>query len=355
MKKIKALLCMVLCMCLLPSLASAAGTSEGSCGENLTWKLNWMGTLTISGTGDMADYGADSPPWYSEKDKIKEILIGNGVTSIGSYAFHECPNLTKVDFPRSLEKIGNGAFRACGFTTLKIPVGVKKIGEHSFLLCRSLVDLTIPESVEIIDNLAFEYCTALKTARLPKSIKKMGYSVFRFCESLKDVYYAGNEEDWNSAKIEKGWAHLSGEYTFHFGSRISDKQLIFTIGDKTVFVNGEPVENDVAPQIVNGRTMLPVRFLSENLGSYVYWDPRAGVVTIIDDPTGRSLVLTIGSEEAVINHPLIHPSGNYVVPLDAPAFLQDGRTFLPIRFITEALGCYVEWTPETQQVMIERY
>ncbi len=354
MKRIKGLVCMGLCMCVLMSIAPlAVMASGGSCGENITWELDEAGTLTLSGSGDMDDYTLQNAPWHSDVEKIKKVVIGEGITSVGDYSLMDCKNLTEIVFPKTLEEIGVRAFSSCAIKTLVLPLGLKKIGGFAFLVCESLESVTIPEGVEEIDDFAFEYCTALTTVKLPKSLKKMGMCVFRICESLKDVYYAGSEEDWNNAKIEHNWAFRAGEYTFHYNSINSDKQIILTIGQKTALVNGEVVENDVAPQIVNGRTMLPIRFLAETLGADVYWDGTTGVVSIIESirdkmvKVKKSIVLKIGSDEAVVD--------NEIVMLDAPAFVQDGRTFLPVRFITEELGCYVEWIAETQQVLIERY
>lgn len=432
MTKAKALFCMVLCLCLVTltaPLAAAAAAESGSCGENVTWQLDETGTLTISGSGDMQDYESREAPWYNGNWRIGSLVIGEGVTSIGSYAFEDCKNLIGAVLPGTLKKIGEYAFWNCAFTEIVfpegvetiesgaislcmnlrkvtipktavnidegligntpmleniviheenptlaaidgmlltkdkstllrccpkrpnpdcvIPLGVKKINEFAFLTCSYLTSLTIPEGVETIEDFAFEYCTSLKTVKFPKSIKKIGGCAFRVCESLENVYYAGSEEDWNNAKIEKNWAHLAGEYTLHFDSINCDTQLILTVGEKTASVNGAPVENDVAPQIVNGRTMLPVRFLAERLGAQVCWDGQTGTVTILEPTAQKTIVLKIGSAEAVVN--------NQSVTLDAPAFVQDGRTFLPVRFITEELGCYVKWMENTQQVLIEKY
>ena len=113
------------------------------------------------------------------------------------------------------------------------------------------------------------------------------------------------------------------------------------------------MENDVSPIISNGRTMLPVRFLAENLGIDVSWDGTTGTVTIIESTNDkmkkvkRTLMITVGSNEAFVD--------NRIVTMDTPAFIKDGRTYLPVRFIGENLGCYIEWLPETQQVIIDKF
>ena len=96
-------------------------TSEisGTCGENLKWKLTEDGVLTISGTGAMFDYDlTDYNPWFKKyKDKVKNIVLEQGVTNIGEYAFYGCVSLQKITIPESVTSIGNSAFWEC--TTLR--------------------------------------------------------------------------------------------------------------------------------------------------------------------------------------------------------------------------------------------
>lgn len=107
-------LVLVLC-CLAGCLPLPAGAEEppglpisGTCGDNLTWTLDEGGTLTISGTGDMTDYNS-SAPWATIQGSIKAIVIEEGVTSIGDYAFRHCPFST-ISFPSTLKRIGAGSF-----------------------------------------------------------------------------------------------------------------------------------------------------------------------------------------------------------------------------------------------------
>lgn len=233
----------------------------------------------------------------------------------------------------------------------RIPIGVKTIKTFAFLGCNTLIDLTIPEGVETIERFAFEYCSALKTVRLPKSIKEMGLCVFRVCESLQDVYYPGTEEDWARIKFDNAWAHLTGDYTFHYNDGDYKTEILLTIDAKNAFINGAFKENDVAPKIVNGRTMLPIRFLAENLGASVTWYPETSSIFLYDLSQDKSISLDIGSDTMLING----VSGKQYVAVDAPGFIEDGRSYFPVRAISEALYCNVEWIEETRQVKIQKY
>ncbi len=79
----------------------------------ITWTLSDDGTLTISGT-EMLDYSyTNYAPWYSQRGKIKKVVIENGVTNIGNRAFYRCSSLTSVTIPNSVTSIGSFAFYGC--------------------------------------------------------------------------------------------------------------------------------------------------------------------------------------------------------------------------------------------------
>ena len=99
-KFLASLLAVCMALSLLPVTARAAEVASGTCGaegggSNLTWVLDDAGTLTISGTGAMANFSSSSnQPWASNRSKIRTVTIGGGVTSIGNYAFSDCSGLT---------------------------------------------------------------------------------------------------------------------------------------------------------------------------------------------------------------------------------------------------------------------
>ncbi len=163
--------CMV--MSLLPLSASAADiVASGYCGgegdgSNLTWKFTENGTLTISGNGAMADYYYDSitfystAPWNIYCDSIKSVIIEDGVTNIGNYAFYDC-SLVSISIPNSVTSIGDGAFSFCyALTNVMIPDSITSIGEVAFSYCRDLASIIIPNSIISIGEGAFSHCDNL--------------------------------------------------------------------------------------------------------------------------------------------------------------------------------------------------
>ncbi len=110
----------------------------------------------------------------------------------------------------------------------------------------------------------------------------------------------------------------------------ADKEniIFLEIGKKEAVVFGRNVTNDVAPKLVNDRTMLPIRFVAEALGGTVLWDEENRRVSIKKEDI--HIEITIGSSMALV-------SGTQEF-LDSPAFIENDRTYLPLRFVTENLG-----------------
>ena len=161
---------------------------EGTCGTNLTWTLDSDGTLTISGEGAMTDYNGDVAPWDAKRAQIKNVLIGNGITRIGDYAFYECTRLTEISIPDSVTNIGDSAFYHCSrLTQISIPDSVTSIGSYAFCDCSSLTQISIPDSVTGIKGYTFYDCSSLTQISIPDSVTIIGNSAFSYCSSLTKI------------------------------------------------------------------------------------------------------------------------------------------------------------------------
>ena len=227
----------------------------------VTWvytnkQFNYHGTLIVSGNGAMADYNAvagsyyPTTPWLDPANASSpvycgyEVIIEEGVTHIGAYAFYNMKKDPTIPLPSTLTSIGAHAFEKTGITSIEIPDTVTEIGECAFYGTNYLqsvripdnvkvlqkgtfedssirsVDLPgsltsigpsafsksqlesidLPEGLEVLEDSVFCVCTNLKTVVIPDSVKEIREYAFQGCESLTDVTFgAGLESIGHSA------------------------------------------------------------------------------------------------------------------------------------------------------------
>ncbi len=168
------------------NVSIAAGNLDGG----LAWNLTKAGTLTISGQGAMPDFGGiGDQPWSADSDKIRKVVIENGVTSVGSCAFWNCGVLS-AEISTSVTAIGNSAFRGSGIISVTIPSSVKTIGDSAFRECENLSSVTVCEGVETIEQNAFRSCAKLASIALPSTIGEVGAAAFIQCQNMSSATFA---------------------------------------------------------------------------------------------------------------------------------------------------------------------
>ncbi len=204
------ILCLIMCLSLLPTAAFAADNlvASGTAGLGVTFKLYQSGKLVINGIGGtmypMNQWSFDDDPTYvwtaddarATRAAIKELIIEEGVIIIGEETFHDCPNLTRVSLPESMTYIYDGAFRNCsGLTAITIPSGVTNIGAEAFKGCVSLTDLLFTKSVRYIGECAFQDCTKLGSVTFPAGASLINEWAFANCKALKTIAFLGSFEN----------------------------------------------------------------------------------------------------------------------------------------------------------------
>ena len=164
--------------------------ANGTLSTGLPWTLTKAGTLTVSGSGAIPDFSSiEEQPWSANSSQIRKVVIGEGVTSIGSCAFWNCGVLS-AEIASSVTAIGNSAFRGSSIISVTIPSSVKTIGDSAFRECRGLTSVTVSEGVETIDQNAFRACTSLESIALPASIGEVGAGAFFQCTAMKSAAFA---------------------------------------------------------------------------------------------------------------------------------------------------------------------
>ncbi len=164
---------------------------KGTCGSDLNWTLR-TGTLTVTGSGDMYDYGYSGAPWFKNRTSIKSVVVDGGITHIGDHAFAFSENLTSVTIGDSVTAIGDFAFQSCPkISSLTLGSSVKTIGLEAFKYT-AIKNLNIPDSTTYIGDLAFGFCEALGEVRLGKGVATIRDAAFYNTPSLKKITFRGS-------------------------------------------------------------------------------------------------------------------------------------------------------------------
>ena len=201
------LLAIMLTVTVLPAGVFAAEETNGVCGDNLTWSLD-DNVLTIVGTGPMYDYnGMNDSPWAYYAQTITEVVIGEGVTAVGNYAFSNCSSLLRAELPDTLKSIGMYGFHYCNqLTDIALPEGLETIGAMAFMNCDGLKSIVIPASVVSVGNSAFGACRFLKTVTIKSPEIQWGQSIFEGSIRLEQVIFAAGSTQitpWMFSSCEK--------------------------------------------------------------------------------------------------------------------------------------------------------
>ncbi len=194
-------------------------------------------TLTISGVGPMDDYMAVDDfsvetPWFGISEEIEKIVISEGITYIGAFAFALCVNVTEVVIPDTVIEIGAYAFCYCvDLENIDLPDSLLSIGEYCFGLCWSLKEIIIPESVVSIGEGAFTMCVDVTKVVLPSSIKNTGDYIFDSLYSVKEF----------ESSLELGGAII---YINDIGAYPIALEKLVNNSDETVFDHGMEMSFD---------------------------------------------------------------------------------------------------------------
>lgn len=255
-KLLSILLVLSLMLALVPAAFAAERVDGGYCGDGVTWVLNDEGGLTIAGSGQIRDYSETDPaPWKGTA--VKDVVISEGVTAVGAYAFADCTEIASVQLPSTLTTLNERCFSGCiGLISVKLPHALMTVISGAFADClqlrgfsmdgggnnkytvrdgvlmttdgtglvaypaarpgvrydvpdgvqniyqyafsgSGLAIISLPTSMYRVDNYAFSNCTRLMYIGIPAEMDYMGeQGVFAGDDQLKEIYYTGTQEQW---------------------------------------------------------------------------------------------------------------------------------------------------------------
>lgn len=306
-KYIRLLLCSVLCLTMVMGICPVY--AENTAETNVTWEQQ-ADVLYIYGTGDMNidfEYITEIP-WYHLRNDISKIVVTEGITSVSDSAFADFRLTKEVVLPESLRVIGPAAFITCtNLETITLPYKITRIEDGAFVNCESLASITIPGSITEIADDAFYNCS--------------------------NVSIVGVENTYAN--------EYANQHNIPFNAGIGPSDEIL------VRVDGEYVNFDQPPAIVNDRTLVPVRAIFESMGIAVDWDANTRTVTAIRDNTSISLAI----DSNVINKTVNGETST--IEIDVPAQIIGDRTMVPARAVAQSFGASVNWDSKTRTVIIQ--
>lgn len=215
---------------------------------------------------------------------VGDIVIPEGVTSIGENTFRACTKLTSVNIPSSVERIGLEAFYDCtNLTIVTFAAGSKllSIDQNAFYRCTKLDSIDLPVGVTSIGNYAFYKCTGLTSVEIPSSVERIGLAAFRACTNLTSVKILGPVTDLSSVFAEC--------------ANLESVELPGTV--TSVYTNYTPYSCFRGCSKLTHFVVTPVEGEESNLkasddGTYLYRTTSSGGKELVAYPSAQSLVLT---------------------------------------------------------------
>ncbi len=262
--------------------------------DRVLWSHDGAGTMTFSGTGNMANYiDTSSRPWHGVQESITRAVIEEGVASIGAFAFHTFNNLASVEIPNTVTSIGMSSFYGTALTSVEIPAGMKSIEAGAFLGCSNLATVNVyaPSCDAGLQPFPISNCKLYVFAD-----KVEGYKTADFwsayadkIEALTLTANAGDNEGEYWATYYNDLAECKvDENTEVFKIALTDNVLEMTKIDDGIINRGEGVV------LKSNSASIPLYYSATGSATSYEDNSLLGTMTTINNP-GNAFVLNKGS------------------------------------------------------------
>lgn len=296
--------------------------------------LEFLGTFSFAECGlteVTVPYVANCSTYVFHKNtNLKKAVLSEGYQAVPKAMFFECANLEEVVIPSTVVNIEDSAFMDCvRLKNVILPTGLKSVGKGAFDDCDGLIEVVLPYGVQSIGSAAFQNCDKLKSIYIPDTVTSFTGSNFLYGSDGCIVYCTAGSYTAAHCKKES-ISHLtdnsvnSGITVLYNGTRIS----FHSYGQN--------------PELLNSRTLVPLRSIFEAMGAEVEWDGATS--TAIAKRDGVEIRIQIGANA-------MYKDGK-AIPVDVPAQLLNSRTMVPVRVIAEAFGADVQWNGIGSTVLI---
>lgn len=320
------------------------------------------------------------------REKLTSIILSEGLEEIGGGVFAGCSNLKSIEIPTTVKKLHTGAFINSGIVSIDLSYLNAEIGDmlfsgcynleyvllpnmksipfQMFLNCHSLKNIDIPHSVKEIENDAFKFCSSLTKVILPAGLERID-SAFTNCEKLEEIIipigtFVVSDNFYNCKNLKAVYVPSSVTHFYGAASLIELSNCIVYcsensaceayclknnipyIIDNSVDTKINVLYNDVRisfhsynqnPEVIDGRTLVPLRAIFEAMKAEVEWDGDTN--TVIAKRGDTTISIQLGAN-------IMHKNG-VAIPVDVPAQAMNGRTMIPVRVIAESFGADVQW------------
>lgn len=335
-----------------------------------TWAFTNCGFEQITLPNSVCKMGS----WvFEECENLEKVNIPSSLTTLPDWMFKRCSSLKHIDIPSTVTTIGKGAFQESGLVSITIPSSVTKVPSQMCYYCKHLTSVELPSGVTEIGGMAFDSCTALESILFPTSLKTMDgaafrssglkevilpygfeshvYNLFYDCKNLTAIYAPSTmkAKTYNNnvpkncivycmpdSKVAKSLAE-EGKVSYQTDASCDTRINVIYNGKRISF--GAYGQN---PEIINSRTMVPLRSIFEAMGAEIAWD--AATQTVTATRGSDKIVMTVGQLDYTVN--------GVAKTMDIGPSILNSRTMVPVRVVAESFGADVTWHAPSATVII---